>query len=335
MSDKSISTSSTPSSLNGDGMGASKGASASSSSLARGANPAETVSLKDDVKSLRSDVKGIAADVGREAQKLAESRLDSGKGVVAEGIGSVAGALRNTGDQLRESPVSGVSGYLGSAADSIQDASKYLENKSVSEVISDVESLARREPLLFLGGSLAVGMLIGRFLKAAAPSDRDRDRDRDGRFRDEQRFDGPSGRGHDRGFRTERFDAGSTAGRQDSRYTDQQRPRDGYRGTPPASYESRPGVDSSGLAGGSMSVGATMGGSTTGGNMGAGKLPSILSPNTPDPTTNGTLTTGPVSTSSSVGTDLPVKTPSSSSSSSSSSSTSSSATNGGGKKHDA
>jgi hypothetical protein len=68
-----------------------------------------------------------------------------------------------------------------------------------------------------------------------------------------------------------------------------------------------------------------MGGSTTGGNMGAGKLPSILSPNTPDPTTNGSMTTGPASTSSSLGTDLPVKTPS----------TSSSATNGGVKKHDA
>ena len=60
------------------------------------------------------------------------------------------------------------------AADTIQQASKYLENKSVGEVVSDVEDFARREPLIFLGGTFAVGLLLGRFLKASAPDDRGR-----------------------------------------------------------------------------------------------------------------------------------------------------------------
>lgn len=150
---------------------------------ARTASGSADLSLRSDVKGLGTDVKAIAGDVAREAQKLAELRLDSGKGFVAEGFGSVAGAIRNTSDQLRQSPVGPVSGYLGDAADSIQQASKYLENKSVGEVVSDVEDFARREPLLFLGGTFAVGLLLGRFLKSSPPDDRGRG--------DRPRYDAP------------------------------------------------------------------------------------------------------------------------------------------------
>lgn len=167
MSDKITTTTSTPSSSSKNGNGVRPGNGGAPSNVAAG-----DLSLKNDVKGLGTDVKAIAGDVAREAQKLAELRLDTGKGFVAEGFGTVAGAIRNTGEQLRQSPVGPVSGYLGDAADSIQQASKYLENKSVGEVVSDVEDFARREPLIFLGGTFAVGLLLGRFLKASSPEGR-------------------------------------------------------------------------------------------------------------------------------------------------------------------
>lgn len=172
MSDK-ITSPTSPKSSSKNGNGARLGNGDPSASANAGANRGD-LSLKNDVMGLGTDVKAIAGDVAREAQKLAEARLDTGKGFVAESFGSVAGAIRNTGDQLRESPVGPVSGYLGDAADSIQQASKYLENKSVGEVVSDVEDFARREPLIFLGGTFALGLLVGRFLKSASPDPRGR-----------------------------------------------------------------------------------------------------------------------------------------------------------------
>ena len=128
------------------------------------------VSLKRDVKALGSDAKAMVTEVAQEAKKVAADRLDTGKGVVAEGLRPVVDALRSSGEQLRGSPASAVSGYVGSAADMVEGASRYLEEKSVGEVVGDVESFARREPLIFLGGTFAVGFMLGRFLKASAPA---------------------------------------------------------------------------------------------------------------------------------------------------------------------
>ncbi len=130
---------------------------------------AGVVSLKEDVKGLGSDAKAIASDLAEEAKKVATARLDSGKGAVVDGMRPVAEALRSSGEQLQGSPVSAMSSYVGSAADMVEGASRYLEDKSVGEVVGDVESFARREPLIFLGGTFAVGFMLGRFLKASSP----------------------------------------------------------------------------------------------------------------------------------------------------------------------
>lgn len=53
------------------------------------------------------------------------------------------------------------------AAEGIERLARYLENKSVADVVRSVESFARREPALFLGGALAMGMMAGRFLKSS------------------------------------------------------------------------------------------------------------------------------------------------------------------------
>lgn len=299
MSDKSISTTSPAKTGTGNGTQPST-------------SPGATPSLTDDVKGLGSDVKGIASDVAREAQKMAESQLDSGRERVAEGMGSVAGAIRNTGDQLRGSPVAGVADYLTQAADTVQGASKYLENKSVGEVVSDVESFARREPLIFLGGTFAVGLLLGRFLKSASPA---------ATFRDDRL---PEMQG-----------AGKAQGR-DGGYGSSQPSRDGRTGASQGSYgtqgvsrDTRP-MTSSYNQGSSMTGNSTMGGQTTSRPMtssqglpptqGSAASASTVKPATPHasttapvttpmttgPLTKGPMTTGPVSTASSVGTDLPV-----------------------------
>ena len=59
--------------------------------------------------------------------------------------------------------------YLGRAASQVEGLSDYLQEKSLTDVVGDVERFARRDPVLFVGSAFLIGLLGGRFLKSAQP----------------------------------------------------------------------------------------------------------------------------------------------------------------------
>jgi hypothetical protein len=135
--------------------------------------PEATTALKEGIVSgardIGSEVKHIASDVAVDAKKAAESKLGAGKDFAAEHLGAVAYALRHTSQQLR-SEDSGITDYVEKAASKVDDVSHYLQNRTLSQLIGDVEGFARREPAVFLGGAFFAGLIGGRFLKSAAPA---------------------------------------------------------------------------------------------------------------------------------------------------------------------
>jgi len=48
----------------------------------------------------------------------------------------------------------------------MERVSNYLQRTDVAELVDGVEDFARREPLLFVGGAFALGLLGARFLKS-------------------------------------------------------------------------------------------------------------------------------------------------------------------------
>jgi hypothetical protein len=112
---------------------------------------------------------GQAVDTAR--QQVA-SRVSSQKDRAAEGLGSVAQALRQTGQQLREQDQAGVTDYIDRAAAQVERFSGYLQHSDVGQLVDDVEGFARRQPALFLGGAFVLGLLGARFLKSSRPSAR-------------------------------------------------------------------------------------------------------------------------------------------------------------------
>lgn len=80
-------------------------------------------------------------------------------------LGDVANALRKTSQELDGN---GVAPLVNKAADQIDRVSQLVRNADVDKIRRDVESFARREPLLFLGGAFALGMIGARFLKSSA-----------------------------------------------------------------------------------------------------------------------------------------------------------------------
>jgi hypothetical protein len=124
--------------------------------------------LAEDARALGSQAKGVASDVASQVAESAERQFAGGKDRAAEAITHIAGAIRQTGDQLAEEmPVA--QDYLGRVATQVEGVSSYLQKKQFGDVVGDLESFARREPILFVGSAFVVGLIGGRFLKSSRP----------------------------------------------------------------------------------------------------------------------------------------------------------------------
>jgi hypothetical protein len=95
-------------------------------------------------------------------------------GAVGRQVGKVAKALRITGENLSDT-LAGP--YIAKAANALDQMSGSIRGANLGDTLRSTESFARREPLLFLGGAFAVGLLAARFLKSSAHRDDD-DQDR-------------------------------------------------------------------------------------------------------------------------------------------------------------
>ena len=125
--------------------------------------------LVEGAHDLRDGVKHLADDVVGQTKKSADKQLSSGKSKAVESLGSVANALRKTGEQLRADDNDLFTRYIDQAAQKVDVASTYLEDRSIPELVDDVKQFARREPALFLAGGLVIGLVGGRFLKSSTP----------------------------------------------------------------------------------------------------------------------------------------------------------------------
>lgn len=112
---------------------------------------------------------------GQVTEKAAE-KLDEKKSVVTEGLSGVADSIRQVGKNLRgakgaeENPIADFTNKYGdSLATQIENISEYFDSKNVREIVGDVESFARRNPAVFIGGAFALGILAARFLKSSSP----------------------------------------------------------------------------------------------------------------------------------------------------------------------
>ncbi len=117
---------------------------------------------------LAAEAKHTATEKLGEAKHRAESMVDERKNQTAERLQGIAGALRETSTKLQDQQEDTFANYAATAADQVDKFSGYLRNQNVGDLLHDVDSLARRQPELFLAGALAAGFLLGRFFKSSA-----------------------------------------------------------------------------------------------------------------------------------------------------------------------
>jgi hypothetical protein len=100
-------------------------------------------------------------------KEKATAQLTTQKDRGTDALGRVAQAVRSSTQQLRDQQHGTIAGYVDQAADQIENWSRRLKEKDIDELVSDVQRLARRQPLVFIGSAFALGLVGARFLKSS------------------------------------------------------------------------------------------------------------------------------------------------------------------------
>ncbi len=114
-----------------------------------------------------------AGEVAGQVKQQATSQLSSQKDRAVDSLDTVAHALRQTSQHLRESNQAPIAQYADKAAERMEQFTTNLRHKDVQMIVRDVERYARRQPAVVLGGAFALGLLGARFLKSTAQREED------------------------------------------------------------------------------------------------------------------------------------------------------------------
>jgi len=109
-----------------------------------------------------------AQAVRSSVENRVRTAIDQGQQAAASEVEDFAGALHGAAGSV--DPDSPSAHIAGGAAEALDRISQTLRSKELGTMVRDLESMARRQPALFLGAAVAAGFVAVRFLKAAGGS---------------------------------------------------------------------------------------------------------------------------------------------------------------------
>lgn len=110
---------------------------------------------------------GRATGLVDRVRHTAAAQLTTQKTRATEALGSVAAAIRQSSQPLRDHNQAMLADYAGKAADQLEQVSTRLGERDLTELMDDAKRFARRQPALFVGAAFAAGVLAARFLKSS------------------------------------------------------------------------------------------------------------------------------------------------------------------------
>jgi hypothetical protein len=139
-------------------------------SQSSGSGDTMTEQVKQQTQQTAQQVQQTASQAVDTARQQATSVAAGRKDQTAQSLSSVAQALRQSGQQLQDQGQGPAGQVMDRAADSVERFSGYLQSRTINDIIAEVENVARRQPVAFVGGALAIGFALSRFLKSSPPS---------------------------------------------------------------------------------------------------------------------------------------------------------------------
>jgi hypothetical protein len=112
-----------------------------------------------------------ARDASRElkdsAKETARGMLGEQQTAAAGTLGQFAAALRKAARETGDGQQGQISRVAETAADGLDRLSASLQERDFDRLVGDLESFARRQPVVFFGAAMVTGFLAMRFLKAS------------------------------------------------------------------------------------------------------------------------------------------------------------------------
>jgi hypothetical protein len=100
------------------------------------------------------------------ATGLGFQQADKARTQAADGLEQVTESIRRVSMDL-EAEQPQIAGVVTTAADQAERIAEYLRTTDARQILNTVEDVARRQPLIFLGGAFVLGLAASRLLKAA------------------------------------------------------------------------------------------------------------------------------------------------------------------------
>ena len=114
----------------------------------------------------RNDEAQDGADIAAAVRDRGMEQLEGAKGQLAEGAERVAAAVDRTAAELEGEGDNAISGFGHSIASVMRQLAGGLRERDIEDFARELAALARRNPGVFLAGSVALGFGIARFFKA-------------------------------------------------------------------------------------------------------------------------------------------------------------------------
>jgi hypothetical protein len=129
---------------------------------------AQAKEKKGEVVETAQHLKDQVQGVGQEVKERTQSAIAEGKGRITSGLDGIASTLGKTSEDLQSSELGQLAPYGERLQDWTQGLSDYLKTANAGDLLHDAESLARRQPVLFLGSAFVIGLAAARFLKSSS-----------------------------------------------------------------------------------------------------------------------------------------------------------------------
>lgn len=134
----------------------------------------QSASLKDQALAARDRLGDVKRTVREEAATFASSAKEKAIGQVEQkqaavtgAIGDFADAVRKAGDELTDRNQTLAAQVVRHAADGLEGVSRSLEGKRPADLLYAVRDFGRRNPVAFIGGTLLIGLAVGRFMRSS------------------------------------------------------------------------------------------------------------------------------------------------------------------------
>src|SRR3954469_5470885 len=138
---------------------------------AQGSETADWDSLKGDV----GDIATAAVERGRtfidSAREQATGYVDRRKDDIAQSVTDFAHTLREATSSFDDRP--NIRAIVDSAAQGLDQFADSIRERTVNDILGDVEQVMRRRPAAVAAMTVAIGFLTARFIKSSADGLRD------------------------------------------------------------------------------------------------------------------------------------------------------------------